>query len=200
MDDDSIRRLVRTQTGHVPPNRDQCPSPEMLQAVASTPTGDASQLVVLEHVATCALCRRDFDLLRIAEAAALATARATMIPRWVPALAAAAVIAVVSVVATRSDENLVRGAQNEHPTVQLLSPARAETGVQLQWHAVAQAVIYRVEVTDHDGNLAFSAETADTVVLAPNLLDATSLRWSVEARLLDGTVLTSALDSLRTPP
>lgn len=200
MDDETLRRLVRTQTASVPATRAECPSPETLQAVAGTPTGDASQLAVLEHVATCAPCRRDFDLLRTAEAAAPATARAAVIPRWVPALAAAAVIAVVSVVATRSGDDLVRGAPNGRPTVQLLSPSRAETGLQLQWHGVAQAVIYRVEVTDHEGNLAFSTETADTVVLAPNLLDATSLRWSVEARLLDGSVLTSPLDSLRTPP
>jgi hypothetical protein len=200
MDDETLRRLVRTQTGNVPATRDDCPSPDALQTVATAPTGDTSQLAVLEHVATCAPCRRDFDLLRTAHTAAPAVARTTAMPRWVPALAAAAVIAVVSVVTIRSGDDVFRGTQTGRPTVQLLTPARAESGMQLQWHAVAQAVMYRVEVTDQDGNLAFSAETADTVALAPNLLDASSLRWSVEARLLDGSVLTSPLDSLRTPP
>ncbi len=200
MDDGTLRRLVRTQTGNVPATRDACPSPDTLQAVATAPTGDGSQLVVLEHVATCAPCRRDFDLLRTAYAAAPAATRAAALPRWVPAVAAAAVIAVVSLVTVRSGDDVVRGAQTGRPTVQLLTPARIGSGLRLQWHAVAQAVMYRVEVTDRDGNLAFSAETADTVARAPALVDTSMLRWSVEARLLDGSVLTSPLDSLRTPP
>jgi hypothetical protein len=200
MDDETLRRLVRPQTDRVPADREQCPSPEVLQQVATTPTGAASQLAVLEHVATCAPCRHDFNLLRTANAAAPMPAQSPALTRWIPALAAAAVIAVVSLVSTRSVDEVVRGATNGRPTVQLLAPTRAATGVQLQWHAVAQAVIYRVEVTDHEGNLAFSAETVDTVALAPELFDASRLRWSVEARLLDGSVLTSPLDSLRAPP
>jgi MoxR-like ATPase len=194
IDDDALRRLVRTRTDAVPATREHCPTPEALQDAAMTPRDSDAHRAVLEHVATCAPCRRDFDLLRTANLAAPAVVRAAM-PRWVPALAAAAVIAVVSLVATRSNDDVVRGAPDRAAMVQLLTPVRIASGIQLQWRAVPQAVSYRVEVTDDEGNLAFSTETADTTALATTRANA-SLRWSVEARLLDGTVLTSALDTL----
>lgn len=198
IDDDALRRLVRTQTAAVPLTREHCPSPEALQDAATTPADTEARLAVLEHVATCAPCRRDFDLLRAANLAAPPVVRAVM-PRWVPALAAAAVIAVLSLVATRSDDDVVRGAATRATTVQLLTPVRVAAGIQLQWRAVPQAVSYRVEVTDDEGNLAFSAEIADTVAIATVSATA-SLRWSVEARLLDGTVLTSPLDTFPSLP
>jgi hypothetical protein len=198
IDDDALRRLVRTHTTAAPATREHCPTPEVLQDAATTPRDTEAHRAVLEHVATCAPCRRDFDLLRTAHLAAPAVVRAAM-PRWIPALAAAAVIAVVSLVAIRSNEDVVRGAPNRATTVQLLAPLRVASGTQLQWRAVPQAVSYRVEVTDNEGNLAFSTETADTVTIAATRADA-SLRWSVEARLLDGTVLTSALDTLPSLP
>ncbi len=198
MDDETLRRLVRSHTDNVPASREHCPSPEALQSAATTPLGDAQQRIVLEHVATCAPCRRDFDLLRTAHAAAPLASRAA-IPRWVPALAAAALIVVVSLVAFRDTDTVVRGGERAGTGVVLLPPTRTTDGVTLRWGAVSQAVSYRVEVTDSEGNVAFSSETPDTLLVAPSL-QGTALRWSVEARLLDGSVLTSTLDTLNTSP
>lgn len=199
IDDEALRRQVRVQTAAVPATRAECPSPEALQDAATDPRGTEAQRVVLEHLATCEPCRRDFALLRTAHLSAPAAEVRKAVPRWIPALAAASLIVVVSVIATRSSDDVVRGVPARAATVQLLAPSRVNSGVQLQWHAVADAVTYRVEVTDRDGNLAYSAETSDTVVVAP-ALNGESLRWSVEARLLDGTVLSSRLDSLPLRP
>jgi hypothetical protein len=198
MDDETLRRLVSSQTDHVPTSRAACPSPEALQSTATAPRGDATQLAVLEHVATCAPCRQDFNLLRTAHVAA-PPARRVVLPRWIPALAAAAVIAVVSLVTLNTRDDVVRGGEGALPSVQLLPPTRVGAGVTLGWRSVAQAVTYRVEVTDDEGNVAFSTETADTTVVAPALGDA-ALRWAVEARLLDGSVLTSKTDALNVSP
>lgn len=195
MDDKTLQRLVRSETSREPASRTGCPSPEALASVAYSPSGDAHQLQLLEHVATCASCRRDFDLLRTAHAAAPLANRAT-IPRWIPALAAAALIVVVSVVVFRDSDTVVRGGDSAGTGVVLLAPTPATDGVTLRWSAVPQAASYRVEVTDGDGNVAFSTETADTVAIATTLRGAT-LRWGVEARLLDGSVRTSRLDTLR---
>ena len=198
MDDETLRHLVRSRTGHVPASRAACPSPEALQSTATAPRGDATQLAVLEHVATCAPCRQDFDLLRTAHQAAPPARRVTL-PRWIPALAAAAMIAVVSLVTLNNPDDVVRGGESALPSVQLLPPTRAGAGVTLRWRSVEQVVTYRVEVTDDEGNVAFSTETPDTTVVAPVLGD-TTLRWAVEARLLDGSMLTSKTDALHTSP
>ncbi|MDZ7632113.1 MAG: hypothetical protein U5K74_12415 [Gemmatimonadaceae bacterium] len=199
MDDETLRRLVRARMHDVPATRRDCPSPEALQSAATAPSGDASQFAVVEHVTTCAPCRRDFDLLRTAHAAA-PPARQVTIPRWIPALAAAAVIAVVSIVALDGTDDAVRGdGERAQPTVELLPPTQRANGLTLRWHSVPEAVTYRVEVTDDAGTVAFSTETPDTTVVAPVPRDA-ALRWSVEARLLDGSVRTSKLDALPTAP
>ncbi len=196
MDDNALRQLIRSRIDNVPESRTDCPPPEALESVAFSPRGDAAQRAILEHVATCAPCRGEFDLLRTAQAAAPG-ARRSPLPRWIPALAAASLIVVVSLVAFRDTDSVVRGGDNAGSGVELLPPTRATDGVTLRWSAVAQAVSYRVEVTDGDGNLAFSAETADTVVITPSL-QGEGLRWAVEARLLDGLVRTSKLDTLPT--
>jgi hypothetical protein len=198
MDDETLRRLVRSQTDTVPASRADCPSPDALQSAATDPRGDAAQLLVLEHVATCAPCRRDFNLLRTAHAAAPVARRSAM-PRWIPALAAATLVIVVSMVAFRDTDTVVRGGDSPRTGVPLLPPAISRDGVTLRWASVADAVSYRVEVTDRDGAVAYSAETADTVAVAP-LVRGTDLRWAVEARLLDGTVRTSKAEMLPTPP
>jgi hypothetical protein len=197
MDDETLRDLVRARTGHVPLTRDACPTPEALQSVATEPRGDTAQLAVLEHVATCAPCRADFDLLRTAHAAANdVTASVVSRPRWIPVLAAAAVIGVISLTVSRTrSDDVVRGAGGDSVGVQLITASRSDSVTLLQWHAVPQAVSYRVEVTDASGSLAFSAETADTVSRVP-AARGSALRWSVEAKMLDGTTLTSRVDTL----
>ena len=196
MDDNALQRIVRSQTTQVPASRISCPSPEALESAAYSPRSDAGQRALLEHVTTCVLCRRDFDLLRTAHAAAPVVSRAR-IPRWIPALAAAVLIMVVSVVAFKETDTAMRGDTTPGPGITLLPPVSTAGGVILRWGAVAEAISYRVEVTDADGNVAFSAETADTVAIT-STLRGSPLRWAVEARLLDGSVRTSRLDSLRT--
>lgn len=203
MDDETLRQLVRSRTTNTPASRVDCPTPEALQDVVTTPRGDEPQLAVLEHVATCAPCRRDLDLLRTAHIAAPATKRAA-IPRWVPLLAAASLLVVIASLMTRSDDAAVmRGGPTAGNEIPLLEPIRSAAGITLRWRSVPEALNYRLEVTDNAGNLVFSGETADTVLVTPMMAalgQDNSLRWAVVARLLDGSVRSSATVALPPAP
>ena len=70
MDDQELRAayesvLAGTDTG----SRETCPSPEDLEALVFTVGGEDERLALLDHVMSCAACRRDFDLLRAMKSA-----------------------------------------------------------------------------------------------------------------------------------
>ena len=193
MDEQELRDLFRTELARTPQDRAACPSPETLQQVATTAGDDDARLATLEHIATCASCRADFDLLRTAHAAApepavATTAPARTMPRWIPALLAASVAIVASVALLREPADVMRGGGADSGAFTFHEVQATATDVRLVWSAVPQAVRYTVEVTLTDGSVAYSTETPDTVASGPRRAG-TIAGYTVEAVKLDGTTV-----------
>src|SRR3954451_7144100 len=72
------------------------PSPEAIADLVNRTGGEAERLAILDHVMSCAECRRDFDLLRTVERVAGGAARPAVRRSWVlpAALAATLLVAV----------------------------------------------------------------------------------------------------------
>ncbi|HUQ82560.1 MAG TPA: hypothetical protein VM076_15530, partial [Gemmatimonadaceae bacterium] len=122
--------------------------------------------------------------------------------RFVPMAAAAAIVLAVGLAGVdrwrhRDDNEITRGAEGE---VALISPVEsaAAGSVTFVWHRVPGATQYTLEVDAGDGTVLFTARGADTVQTAPNLV-AGEHRWSVRARMDDGSERRSVSRSLRVP-
>lgn len=199
---DAYRELV---TAREPRDRSACPAPEALLAVVERAGDDASRLATLDHVMSCAACRRDFDLLRTAAMSAeqsvqagkpaLHVVRAAGNPaRRFPlrslAVAAGLVVAVgVGMLTWRpgTGQPLLRG---DAHTVVLLAPEHHTDGsTLLRWHRVPGAAAYRVEVFAPSGRTVVADTVSDsTFVVSPaaNGGDSEQLRWMVTALHGDG--------------
>ena len=201
MDDEALRAMVRTRLQKTPLSRELCPAIEALQAAASRPGDSAEHLQLFEHVAACSECRRDFDLLRTVEAAALAAPSRARVAGWMPALAAAVLLIGVSVTWLRTPgeaDDVTRGTAAT-AAVRLQPPLIVgDTAVTLRWSAVEQALRYRVEITTASGALVSAQETRDTLLLLA-LPKERELRWSVSALLLNGVELVSGNQPLTSP-
>ena len=181
IDDGELRQaydeLLRTRA---PRDRAACPLPDALLALVERSGPEDERLRTLDHVMSCASCRRDFDLLRTAtESATRASAEVgavhpTVTPHHLPwrplAIAAGLVVAVgVGVLSRDARTNtppLLRG--NGH-TVTLLAPeSRSDGSLLLQWRRLPDAARYRVELFTPSGRLVAGATLADSsYVVAP---------------------------------
>jgi hypothetical protein len=184
--------LVRDRA---PADRAGCVSPEDLLAVVERAGSDDERLRTLDHVMSCAPCRRDFDLLRASTQAAIATAPRVHWSRQpqfrVFALAASLVLAVALGMYVRSSGDdaggVVRGGAFA------LNPARVlpDGGTLLSWRPVNVAnARYQLTVLDDAGRSVVQTTVRDTMfVLADSLSTGRQLVWSVSAILADGTTL-----------
>src|SRR5690348_5985557 len=162
---DAYRELVAARE---PRDRSACPAPEGLLAIVERTGDDASRLAALDHVMSCAACRRDFDLLRTAALSAeQATADDAPVLQLVRggsssirrfplrsfAVAAGLIVAVGVGLLTwnpGAPKPLLRGDAN---TVVLLAPEQRPDGsALLRWRAVQGAAAYRVEVFAPNGS------------------------------------------------
>jgi hypothetical protein len=205
-DDAALRDAYRELTAaRAPRDRSACPAPEVLLAVVERQGGEATRLAPLDHVMSCAACRRDFDLLRTAAtsandasvdgAAGLHVVRGGAgAPRRLPwrslAVAAGLVVAVgVGMLTWRpgTQQPLLRG---DSHTVVLLSPEEhADGSALLRWRTVPGAVAYRVEVFAPDGRTVVADTVSDSTFVLPAAAgagDAEQLRWMVTALHGDG--------------
>lgn len=203
-DDDTLRAAYRAGGGGDAPDTAH-PTPEALAAAAEGRDSEDVRLITLSHVATCAQCRRDFDLLWATDRAGrqLMTARRRA---WTAAalavtLVAAAVIVVVvpgsrhvplvgRAVGADSAENPERGTPGATSPIALIAP--------LVWHAVPGATRYDVEILDETGSPVFHTTTADTTVAIPALDAGRRYRWWVRATA-DGTHWRSPFAEFTTP-
>jgi hypothetical protein len=189
--DESALRDAFTQARHrVPVSRANCLGPDDLQALATSAGDTPKRLDQLVHISTCGSCRAEFDLLRTAsQAAPVRTARPAM--RWAPAMAAAAVITIVStVMLTRSNEDDVMRGSGESGAFRIVNVADDRDSVSMIWTAVPQAVRYDVVGWLGDGSPAFTVQTTDTVAGGRRAAGSIT-RWTVTASLLDGTTRTA---------
>ena len=199
---DAYRELVAARE---PRDRRACPAPEALLAVIERKGDDTTRLATLDHVMSCAACRRDFDLLRTAALSAEQSAAsdkpalhvvrgsgssARRFPLRSIAVAAGLVVAVGVGMLTwhpGTHQPLLRGDAN---TVVLLAPEQRPDGsALLRWHTVAGAMAYRVEVFAPTGRTVVADTVNDSTFVLPATAGADNreqLRWMVTALHGDG--------------
>ncbi len=196
MNDDELQRAYG-RTIRVPLDRAACPTPEALGDLAARRGSEAGRLAVLDHVMQCAACRRDLDLLLVADRAGT---RSVVARRWVAAAAAAILVIGVGGVGARVLLR-ERAAEVERGGTVALRPVSPGGGtaatapVLLTWHAAPGARRYRVEVLAADGAPLWSATTADTSVTVPDSVVARggTFGWWVTGRLRDGATVSSGV-------
>ena len=186
---EELRRRFAPAAGARPGDRGACPSPEDLAAAAERRSDADTRLRILEHVATCAACREEFDLLR----AVAATGRPGPISRWllvaIP-LAAAAVLVLILRPVGPPAQPVVR---NDGPALLLHTARPGAGGIRFAWRPLPSADHYAVEVFTLAGDsvaLLDSRDTTLTVSRPPGVPDS-ALRWMVRAYLADGRIIES---------
>jgi hypothetical protein len=187
-----------------------CPEPSALLAVVERSGNEAARLATLDHVASCAACLRELELLRAIHVAESQSARAHVFSRPVvrgwAALAATVVVmvgggvVVARVMHDRGNATAVRGGPSD-VGVRLIPPVVSSAGMPaaLAWHPVPGAVRYAVEVLGDGGAVAFRTESPDTTVTLPALPPGRTYRWWVRATLADGSERRSPLTELAPP-
>jgi hypothetical protein len=177
------------------PGREHCPSAEQLDALARRAGDEAERLATLNHAMACTECRRELDLLRAVERAALEPVQRAWSPRLF-ALAATMMLATGALLiwrATRPAGDVLRG---DSSTPVLLAPADGAELVgdgTLAWRPVTGAITYQVEVLDRDDRLVLWQPTTDTTLaIAPGAFPGSgTYRWRVVATLPAGGALAS---------
>lgn len=211
IDDGTLRQaydeLLRARG---PRDRVACPSPEALLALVEREGAESDRLQTLDHVMSCAPCRRDFDLLRTAtDSATRALAELGDVQPigtrrrlpWRPlAIAAGLVVAVGIGVLSRDVRTtappLLRGSGH---TVALLAPEpRPDGSLLLQWRRLPDAARYRVELFTPSGRMIAGATLADSAYVVPpgTVAAGDSLRWMVTAIRGDGSEAHSRTEHL----
>ncbi len=196
MNDEELHQAYG-RTIRSPRDRAACPGPDAIADLAARRGAEATRLAVLDHVMQCAACRRDLDLLLVADRAGARSARA---PRWLAAAAAAIVVVGVGGLGARAllreqAPEVERGGAAAVDPVSPGSGAVVARPVGLTWHAVAGVREYRVEVLAADGTPLWSAATRDTSAAVPESVVAGSgnYGWWVTGRLADGAAISSAV-------
>jgi hypothetical protein len=183
-------------------NREGCPSPEELVALAERHLPPADRLRLLDHVMGCTSCGREYALLDTVAATKARSRRLRGIPL---ALAATAVLAIgaglVWRINSRNQEtDAVRGGEN---SIRLLSPAagaRVPDRPGFSWSATGARVWYRFELLPAGGDPVYAVEITDTTLTLPDsvkLASEVEYLWWVRARLPDGRQAASAVGRFR---
>jgi hypothetical protein len=193
-DDELQRAYARSIT--TPPDRAGCPGPEAIGDLVARKGTEPARLEVLDHVMSCAECRRDLDLLLVADRAG---ARSALAPRWLAGAAAAILVIGVAAVGARTllRERAAEVERGGAPPL-ALTPERgavASRPVTLRWHAVSGGREYRVELLAADGAPRWTATTSDSFAVVPDSAVARDgeYGWWVTARLADGSSIRSAV-------
>jgi len=198
VNDDELQRAYGRAI-RSPTDRAACPDPGAIADLAARRGNEEARLATLDHAMGCSACRRDLDLLVVADRAA---ARSSQPPNWIAA-AAAAILAVglgtlsLRAVLHQRPPEVERGGAL---AVGLVSPRRGTEvprPVGLTWHAVPGAREYRAEVLAADGTPLWSRTGADSTASVPDSVVAGggSYGWWVAARLADGSTIRSAVMS-----
>ena len=194
MNDDQLRSAyARATASRAGVPRPDCPTPEQLLALVERRGAESERVATASHVARCADCRRDVDLLRAVNATRPAMARRLV------SLAAAAVILIVAgipVVRHYAGESPVSGSTRESTRsaddISLIVP-RGDTHdvrpIVLSWRSVPTALRYDVSVVGDDGATPFKLTTSDTAAAIGadvQLERGREYFWTVTAHLADG--------------
>ncbi|MEP6729900.1 MAG: hypothetical protein ABJE10_04635 [bacterium] len=227
MNSDPLRDAYAAHTkAHTGADRSNCPSPELLEAVARglghSGAEHARDVATLDHVLSCAHCRPEFDLLRTVTVAAekadlvrhSTRVAFPLFAGWSRSrllVAASALLAVALVGeawrrtrSTGSDAFVVRGNDGE---VTLVAPVMVEAmplaSVRaFTWQSVPGASAYTIELLDTTNAVLVSRITPDTTISLTDdelarVKTASTFDWMVTARRGDGNERRSALTRIR---
>lgn len=195
MNDDRLRQLYANVLAGSLLGHEQCPPVDDLRRLVGREGGEADRITTLDHVMTCAECRRDFELLRVVREARDRDPgiRGPRIGSRLLALAASvAVLFGVGFVwqlnrGARTD--IPRGGESEFLLVGPAGTLVVGEPVEFTWRAAANAVRYRLEILDTAGALVFDASTVDTTIAldpADVLRVGEDYRWWVRGFTRDG--------------
>ena len=207
MSDDRLRELYAiAQAGRPAGPGGEHPAPEAIAALVRREGPEEGRLATLDHVMSCADCRRDFDLLRAVERAGVESGAAGRSGRraWLmPAALAASFLLAVALgrtVLRSGGDDTTRG--DDRGAVMLVQPgheARAGDSLTFSWRAVPGASRYEIEVLNASGGGGASAATTDPTLSfeAYRLLPPGDYRWWVRATTPDARSFRSAVRPLR---
>jgi hypothetical protein len=208
MTDEQLRALYGRATANHAARRGDCPSPDALLAIARREGPERERVEMLDHVMSCADCRRDFELLRAiergrrteaAEAAGWIRWRRPISAGLITALAAS--LAFAAILGPRHDWWRGGGAgdvmrDGAGDVVPLSPPAGAvvQPGtLTFAWRAVPDARGYTLELLSPEGSTLASRQTTDTTVTLTDVrLAPGEYRWWVRARLAGGELRSPA--------
>lgn len=164
------------------------PSPEVLHRLAARSGDEAERLATMDHVMSCAACRKAWELLAAVEAAREPGRRMAWRPLAIAATLLLAAGLTLSRLVTAPTGGVTRGGA---PPV-VIEPAddvAATDARRVTWHSVPDAIRYDAELLSADGQPVHSAATGDTsyvlpfqIVLAPGA----TYQWLVSAELSSG--------------
>jgi hypothetical protein len=210
--DDRLRELYAAGVaGRAARAQGEHSGPEALAALARREGSEAARLATLDHVMSCAECRRDFDLLRTVERAGVESGvaghRKTQRSWFIPAALAASLLFAVGIgrqLLRPGDTATTRGDAGGSAIMLVQPGADVPAGQPLvfAWRPVPGAARYELELLDAGGNVAASATTSDTSASPEPAreLPPGDYRWWVRATTSDARSLRSELRPLRLTP
>jgi hypothetical protein len=190
-----------------PRTRESCASPEALLDVVDRRGSEETRLATLDHVMSCATCRRELDLVRAAAAASEGTLSRRHISRgfptrWMAIAATVVIVAGIGLVYRLQDREapfVPRGGE----AMSLHGATRTSTGdARLAWRPALGATGYDVTILDESGRELVNRRIADTTVVVADSLVAGSTGFvvSVTAVLSDGTMEGPVSSRVAVPP
>jgi hypothetical protein len=188
-EDDSHLRALYAATAADHPTTPHV-DPDAIAAAVRRQGPEDQRLATLDHIATCASCRQDFELIRAThEAAAQLSRRGALTPpmrRRAVLAAAACVIAASSAVLlnhqssspndTAPTASTERGAQDGSPSIATVATS---PHAPLTWRAAGPDATYHVEILDDSGAVVFTRQTRDTTLPRPILAPGHAYLWWV---------------------
>lgn len=184
-------------------NVSEHPSSEEVAAYLSNALSTKELTELEAHLVACQQCRREVTSAR----RLLRAPVSPRVPRWImPAVAAAAVLAVVvlsplrsprlETASTRAREDAAVSVTT--PRIRIVSPVNGDTvrakQVVFAWQRAANAPLYRVTLTDAGGAAVWTGNTSDTTITLPagvSIEKARNYFWFVDALGPDGTAVTT---------
>jgi hypothetical protein len=174
--------------------------------------GDAERERVEEHAASCGECRREIAELTAASRPGREKASWHV---WVPAAAAAAIIAVLLVqtfgtLSVPAGSSRLRGPRTTPGAegaiaIRVIAPppegVPASGDIDFVWQAGGEGASYRLTLMDDEGGVIWTLATTDTVAVLPDTIPldpASRYHWYVDAMLDDGRTASSGVHSFIT--
>ena len=178
--------------------------PDAIAAAVRRQGPEDQRLATLDHIATCASCRKDFELIRATHEAASHLSRSS-VTRYRTVLAAAACVIAASTAILLNHQRSIptdaptpsteRGTSDGAPSITTVATS---SHAPLTWHAAGPDATYHVEILDDSGAVVFTHETRDTTLPRPTLAPGHAYQWWV--RTVPAGDAQPARSTLRTLP